>query len=92
MNKSATLTTCLILGFLCAACTTAPTQTATRARVAEPRIVISEVLAGVEGNNQYEFIELYNAGSAPLDLQGWSLWYRLATSEDSLIVMDWQEL
>jgi predicted extracellular nuclease len=92
MNKSATITTCFILGFLCAACETAPTQTATPTRVVEPRIVISEVLAGVEGNNQYEFIEVYNTGSAPLDLQGWSLWYRLATSEDSLVVMDWQEL
>jgi hypothetical protein len=44
----------------------------------EPAILISEVLAGIEGNNNFEFIELTNTGTeAPFDLKGWSLWYRL---------------
>ncbi len=52
-------------------------------------ILISEVMAGKQGNNNYEFIELYNPGDNLIDLQGWSLCYRLATSEDDLPVYSW---
>ena len=55
----------------------------------EADVVISEVMAGIEGNNNYEFIELYNAGDALADLDGWSLWYRLATSDDEPLVHQW---
>jgi predicted extracellular nuclease len=92
MKKSAIITTLLLLGFLSGGCSAAPSLTDSSTLAVGPRIVISEVLAGVEGNNQHEFVELYNAGSTMLDLQGWSLWYRLATSEESLAVMVWQEL
>jgi len=53
-------------------------------------ILISEVMAGKQGNNNYEFIELYNPGDNLVDLQGWSLWYRLATSETDLPVYSWE--
>ena len=51
--------------------------------------IISEVMAGTPGNNNFEFIELYNPSDLPIDLQGWSLWYRLATSEEDLLVYEW---
>jgi len=51
--------------------------------------IISEVMAGTPGNNNFEFIELHNPSDQPIDLQGWSLWYRLATSEEDLPVYEW---
>ncbi|RKH68502.1 endonuclease [Corallococcus aberystwythensis] len=42
-----------------------------------PRVFINEVLANepaLPGGTAHEFVELYNAGSAPVDLSGWSLW------------------
>ncbi|WP_223640984.1 lamin tail domain-containing protein [Corallococcus sp. EGB] len=44
---------------------------------AEPRVFINELLANepaLPGGTDHEFVELYNAGSAPVDLSGWSLW------------------
>jgi predicted extracellular nuclease len=54
-----------------------------------PSALISEVLAGVDGNNNVEFIELYNPGITPYQLQDFSLWYRLPTSEEDLLVYQW---
>jgi predicted extracellular nuclease len=51
--------------------------------------LISEVMAGVSGNNNYEFIELYNPGVEPFSLQDFSLWYRLPTSEEDSLVYQW---
>jgi predicted extracellular nuclease len=57
-----------------------------------PRVLISEVLAGVQGNNNLEFIELYNTGDQePIDLIGWSIWYQLAETEDETLVHRWSE-
>ncbi len=53
-------------------------------------VLISEILAGVQGNNNYEFIELYNRSAAIVDLQGWALWYRLPSSAEDLIVYRWR--
>ncbi len=36
-------------------------------------IVITEVLADPESESKGEFVELYNTGDAPVDLDGWSL-------------------
>ena len=52
-------------------------------------LVISEVQAGATGNNNLEFIELYNATAAPLDLEGYALVYRLATSQEDMLVYAW---
>ena len=57
----------------------------------EADVVISEVMAGIEGNNNHEFIELHNTGDALADLEGWSLWYRIATSDDEALVHQWTE-
>jgi uncharacterized repeat protein (TIGR01451 family) len=51
--------------------------------LAQEGILFSEVLPGVHGvNNNLEFIELDNAGSEAVDLNGWSLWYRLANGKE----------
>ena len=52
-------------------------------------ILISEVMAGKQGNNNFEFIELYNRSSQAADLKGWALWYRLPTSQEDLFVYRW---
>ena len=52
-------------------------------------VLISEVLAGIQGNNNYEFIELYNRSNEIVDLLGWALWYRLPTSQEDLFIYRW---
>ncbi len=59
--------------------------------VEDPKVLISEVLGGIKGNNNYEFIELYNPGAMPVDLNGWTLSYRLNSSEEDLPVYKWQD-
>jgi len=53
-------------------------------------VFISEVLLGVPSSNQEEFIELYNAGSDPVDLQGYSLWYRMREDQDEQQLIMWE--
>ena len=55
-------------------------------------ILFSEVLPGIHGvDNNLEFIELYNAGTEAIDLQGWTLWYRLTDGKDEQLVSRWEE-
>lgn len=58
--------------------TAVPDPIATPASSEEPGlqtegVFFSELLPGVPGGNSQEFIELYNAGSEPVDLMGWSV-------------------
>ncbi len=69
--------------------TPVPTPTATPAPVTP--LVISEVQTGATGNNNLEFIELYNATAEPLDLAGYQLVYRLAASREDMPVYAWTE-
>ena len=80
----------LILLVLLAGCSVSSSEPPTLEPPTTYPILISEVMAGKQGNNNYEFIELYNPGDDLIDLQGWSLWYRLATSEDDLPVYSWE--
>ncbi|MCA9929180.1 MAG: lamin tail domain-containing protein, partial [Anaerolineales bacterium] len=57
--------------------------------IQEEGILFSELLPGMPGNNNREFIELYNAGVTPVDLAGWSLWYKLNDSQDAVLVYKW---
>lgn len=58
----------------------------------EPQMLISEVLAGAEGNNNHEFIELYNTSpTTPVDIEGWTLWYQLEEGKDQRILYRWRE-
>jgi hypothetical protein len=55
------------------------------------KILINEIQAGADGNNNFEFIELYNYGGELINLQGWSVVYRLPSSDEDLIVTDWDD-
>lgn len=69
-----------------------PSPTPSPTPPVEPRILISEVLTGVDGNNNNEFIELYNTGTeAPIDLMGWSMWFKLADGQKESLVHRWSE-
>ena len=50
------------------------------------KILISEIMAGADGNANYEFIELYNAGSASVDLTGWSIKKKTSPGSESSLV------
>jgi uncharacterized repeat protein (TIGR01451 family) len=52
-------------------------------------LLISEVQTGATGNNNLEFIELYNTTAAPLNLAGYRLVYRLATSLEDIPAYAW---
>ena len=55
------------------------------------RVLISELLLGATGNRDFEFVELYNAGTTPVDLMGWSIWYRLNENQDERLIYEWQD-
>lgn len=97
MKRHHLITPVILLALITSACgqPTTKTPTPTVAIAELPKdistgVLISEVLAGVEGNNNMEFIELYNAGDEIVDLKGWTLWYRLATSQEDLLVYRWK--
>ncbi|MBN1264809.1 MAG: lamin tail domain-containing protein [Anaerolineales bacterium] len=56
----------------------------------ETHILISELKTGAPGDNNDEFIELYNPGDQALDLEGWSITYTLNEEEKDLPVILWQ--
>ncbi len=53
-------------------------------------LVISEILTGVEGNNNLDFIELYNPTQEMVNLQGYSLWYQLKKDQDDVLIYSWE--
>lgn len=63
---------------------TAPTTTNTG-------VFISELLPGVPGGNNTEFIELYNASKQAVDLNGYTLWYLLGEGQEPTLVYEWTE-
>ena len=69
--------------------TALPTLTETPAPTPS-KVLISEVLAGAQGNNNYDFIELYNPGTqVPYNLKGATLWYQLADGKEEIQVYAW---
>lgn len=71
--------------------TAPPTSEPAPVPVSGAPVLLSEVLGGIQGNNNYEFIELYNPGAQAQDLKGWSIWYRLPNSQQDLFVYRWQQ-
>jgi hypothetical protein len=59
----------------------APSPTSVNARV-----LISEVMAGSEGNASDEFVELYNPGDTPTNLTGWCVKKQTSTGSESTLV------
>jgi predicted extracellular nuclease len=51
-------------------------------------ILISELLTGVPGDNNREFIELYNPNPTAVDLDGWTLTYRFRGDEQPVFQWD----
>ncbi|KKW46433.1 MAG: hypothetical protein UY96_C0004G0010 [Parcubacteria group bacterium GW2011_GWB1_56_8] len=51
------------------------------------RALISEIMAGSDAGASYEFVELYNPGSGPLDLTGWSVKKKSFTGAESSLVV-----
>ncbi len=49
-------------------------------------ILISEIIAGIEGNTNYEFIELYNPTDNPVNLTDWVIKKRSSTGAISSLV------
>lgn len=49
-------------------------------------ILISEIMVGMEGNVDYEFIELFNPTSQSIDLTGWSIKKKSSTGSESTLV------
>lgn len=49
-------------------------------------IGISEILVGIDGNVNYEFIELYNSNDVAIDLTGYSIKKRSSTGNESPLV------
>ena len=54
-------------------------------------LLISEVLTGAPGANNHEFIELYNAGSEPVNLEGYSLSYLTREGQEETLLYSWKE-
>lgn len=50
------------------------------------RVLISEVMAGMEGNADFDFIELYNAGDVSVDLTGWTIKKKSSSGSESSLV------
>ena len=53
---------------------------------ADSGIFFSELLPGVPGGNNAEFIELYNASQQPVDLGGYSIWYLLSEGQQESLI------
>ena len=85
MSRNRILIFTFVLLISLAACTASPDA----AEPAVARILISEVQTGAQGNNNDEFIELYNAGGLLADLSGWSLMYGLHPEDEELLVFEW---
>jgi len=83
--------------FLLVSCTQVSTPTPTQISDINPdlnpvtdHLVISEILAGVEGNNNLDFIELYNPTQEMVNLQGYSLWYQLKKDQEDVLIHSWE--
>lgn len=50
------------------------------------RILVSEIMVGAESGANYEFIELYNVGSAPVDMTGWTVKKKTSSGSESSLV------
>ncbi len=84
----------VLAGMLLLASCAGPTATPegpTPTPVPRTPLVISEVQAGAAGDNNLEFIELYNATGEPLDLEGYRLLYRLSPEAEEVLLYAWEE-
>lgn len=50
------------------------------------KILISEIMAGAEGDSDYDFVEIYNDSDAAVDLTGWTLKKKSSSGSESSLV------
>jgi len=85
---------CVLCGLFFTACA-APTSTATPDTptpdtISTSPVLIAEVLGGIPGNNNYDYIELTNPNdAAPFDLHGLTLWHQLSDGGDIESIYRW---
>lgn len=96
MKTRTMLLIALLIALLVGCSPSAPPGTATQTATDVPadmagHIVISEVMAGVAGNNLYDFIELHNPTDSIVDLKGYALWYLLKDGDGETLVHVWDE-
>ena len=92
--KKNTVFTLIICLLICTSCSQ-PTEPPSGEFVLEERpvrILINEVYTGDEGDNQVDFIELFNAGTETANLEGYSLWYQLKEGNDEILIKSWDEI
>lgn len=91
--KKYPLFTLVIALLLCASCTPTPEPTPEPFVLEERpvKILVNEVYSGAEGENQLDFIELFNAGTEIADLNGYSLWYQLKEGDQEILIKAWSE-
>lgn len=54
------------------------------------KVLISEIMVGMDGNANYEFIELYNPNVGTVDLTGWKITKKTSSgSESTLVASKW---
>ncbi len=90
--------TILILIMALAACRQpTPTATATLPATATPTAaptadhpLIAQVMAGVDGDNNHDFVVLYNPTRQVVDLRGWSLWTQLKDGASPQQLYRWE--
>jgi len=81
----------LFFAILLNSCKTSVDMPSVQLKETPIKILISEVFAGVEGNNQADFIELYNKATKIADLYGYTLWYQLKDSSEAIELYSWTE-
>ena len=76
MKRSSWLLVCVVLG--CTPEVSKPARFAARHDALSSGVVISEVYGGAAGSGatyRHDFVELFNRGTAPVDVSGWSVQY-----------------
>lgn len=65
----------------------APVQSTSSAEKVDSKSVkVTEVMPGIEGNADYEFVELLNTGSVPVSLSGWAIKKKSGTGNETTLV------
>ena len=54
-------------------------------------VSFSEIVPGIPGRNNREFIELFNPGFEAIDLDGWSLWHQTREGQEPSRLFVWNE-
>lgn len=95
MKIRQTLTWLILTAALLLSCNARPNPPAATPLSAAPTpepntIYISEILVGGDSNDDLEFIELFNPGDKPVDLNGWALFLGDSATADPQLLHRWE--